>query len=187
VEQDAPRRFLRIKARVEARTGDAFAALAPFDGFKATYTFVANHPVYNRYPKCAEVDFAREDYLTAVGRARSFGLIAELPQAQALGRCLGSSLDNAVGIGVDDIVNPEGLRFADEFVKHKILDAIGDLYLLGVPVLGAFEGYKSGHALNCALARAVIERPDAFELITPVDARTTRSRRRPRSAVLSAG
>jgi UDP-3-O-[3-hydroxymyristoyl] N-acetylglucosamine deacetylase len=178
-DQEAPRRFVRVRERVEVRAGDAFAALAPFEGFKATYTFVADHPVYNRYPKRAEVDFSQVDYLTSVGRARSFGLIAELPQAHALGRCLGSSLENAVGIGADEILNPEGLRCADEFVNHKILDAIGDLYLLGARVVGAFEGYKSGHALNCALARALIARPQSFEVVTPVDkVRTTKASRR---------
>ena len=173
VDQDVPRRFLRITRPVEVRSGDAFASLSPFPGFKASYTFVADHPVYNRHPKRAAVDFADVDYLSSVGRARSFGLVEELPQARALGRCLGSSLENAVGIGAEEILNPEGLRCDDEFVKHKILDAIGDLYLLGAPVVGAFEGYKSGHALNCALARAVLAQPGAFEIVTP--ARTVAS------------
>jgi UDP-3-O-[3-hydroxymyristoyl] N-acetylglucosamine deacetylase len=165
VEQGAPRRFIRITERVQVGAGDAWAALEPWAGFKASYTFVANHPVYNRYPKHADVDFTQSDYLTAVGRARSFGLLAELPGAQAAGRCLGSSLDNAVGIADDAVLNPEGLRCPDEFVRHKILDAVGDLYLLGAPLVAAFAGHKSGHSLNCALVRELLARPHAFELV----------------------
>jgi UDP-3-O-[3-hydroxymyristoyl] N-acetylglucosamine deacetylase len=165
-ELPAPKQFIRILHDVRVSQDDATALLAPYRGFKAAYTFVADHPVYNRYPKRAEIDFARTCYVDDVARARSFGLEQELAQAHAIRKCLGSSLDNAVGIGEDAVLNDDGLRYEDEFVKHKVLDAIGDLYLLGRPVLGAFDGYKSGHGLNNRLARAVLHCPECWELVT---------------------
>jgi len=165
VEQQAAKQFIRIKREITVNQGDAVATLKPYQGFKAAYTFVADHPVYNRYPKVARLDFADSSYVDEVSRARSFGLIKELPQAQAINKMLGSSLDNAVGIDDFDVINEGGLRYEDEFVKHKLLDAIGDLYLLGHPILGAFDGYKSGHALNNKLARALLRCEDAWELV----------------------
>lgn len=165
VEQRAPRQFIRITDEIEVADGDSFARLSPCEGFRAAYTFVADHPVYNRHPKRSSIDFAREPFVRSVASARTFGLIRELPRAQAMNRCLGSSLDNAVGISDDEVLNPEGLRCADEFVKHKMLDAIGDLYLLGKPVLGAFEGLKSGHTLNVRLAQAVLANRHAYEIV----------------------
>lgn len=166
VEQNAPRQFIRIKREITVNQGDAVARLKPFDGFRAHYTFVADHPVYNRYPKQTTLDFNDVSYVEQVSRARSFGLIKELEQAQAINRCLGSSLENAVGIDDYRVLNEDGLRYEDEFVKHKMLDAIGDLYLLGRPLLADFYGYKSGHALNNKLARAVARCEDAWEVIT---------------------
>lgn len=166
VEQRAAREFIRIKREITVTQGDAVATLKPYDGFRAHYTFVADHPVYNRYPKQTTVDFNRISYVEEVSRARSFGLIKELEQAQALNRCLGSSLENAVGIDDFDVLNEDGLRYEDEFVKHKMLDAIGDLYLLGRPLLGHFDGYMSGHALNNKLARAVARCENAWEITT---------------------
>ena len=166
VEQQAAKEFIRIKREVSVCQGDAEASLKPFAGFKAGYTFVADHPVYNRHPKYAEMDFSNNSYVDQVARARSFGLLKELEQAQAINKCLGSSLENAVGIDDFTVVNEDGLRYNDEFVKHKLLDAIGDLYLLGRPVLGAFKGYKSGHALNNKLARALLRCEDAWEIAT---------------------
>ena len=163
----APRNYMRITRPIEVTQGDAKASLAPYDGFRVRYTFVADHPVFNRYPKRAELDFSRDSFAADVSGARTFGLIGELPQAHAINRCLGSSLENAVGIDDSAVLNEEGLRCDDEFVKHKVLDAIGDLYLLGMPVIGAFEGYKSGHALNNKLARAVLRCADAW---APVNA-----------------
>lgn len=165
-ELDAPRRFIKITREISVSQGEAHASLTPYNGFRAAYTFVANHPVFNRYPKRVEADFARTSYVSEVCGARSFGLMSELPQAQAISKCLGSSLQNAVGVGDSEILNPEGLRYADEFVKHKLLDAIGDLYLLGLPVLGAFDGYMSGHALNNKLAWAVLRSRDAWTLVS---------------------
>jgi UDP-3-O-[3-hydroxymyristoyl] N-acetylglucosamine deacetylase len=165
-EQLAPKEFIRIKREISVRQGDAVATLKPYDGFKGHYTFVADHPVYNRYPKETTLDFNTVSYVEEVSRARSFGLIKELEQAQAINRCLGSSLENAVGIDDYDVLNEDGLRYEDEFVKHKLLDAIGDLYLLGRPLLGEFRGHMSGHALNNKLARAVARCEDAWEVIT---------------------
>jgi UDP-3-O-[3-hydroxymyristoyl] N-acetylglucosamine deacetylase len=165
-EQQAPRAFIRIKRDIEVRQGDALAVLKPFAGFKARYTFVADHPVYNCHPKEAELDFADVSYVNDVSKARSFGLIRDLEQARAINRCLGSSLENAVGIDDVKVVNEEGLRYEDEFVKHKVLDAIGDLYLLGYTLIGEFKANKSGHALNNVSLRALIAQPDAWEMVT---------------------
>ena len=165
-ELPAPKQFIKITRRIAVSQGDARAVLRPYDGFRAGYTFVADHPVYNRYPKHVDMELVPATYLRDVCGARSFGLLRELDQAQAIRKCLGSSLQNAVGIDDADIVNPEGLRYQDEFVKHKLLDAIGDLYLLGLPVIGAFDGYKSGHALNNKLARAVLRCTDAWVRVT---------------------
>ena len=166
VEQEAAKQFIRIKREIKVTQGDAEAILTPYDGFKASYTFVADHPVYNRHPKIAELDFSDISYVDEVSRARSFGLIKELPHAQAINKMLGSSLENAVGIDDFAVMNDGGLRYQDEFVKHKLLDVIGDLYLLGKPILGAFNGFKSGHALNNKLARALLRCEDAWEIAT---------------------
>ena len=166
IEQQASRHFLMIKRELKVKQGDAEAILRPFKGFKATYTFAADHPVYNRYPKVASIDFSSVSYVDEISQARSFGLESELCQAQAINKCLGSSLDNAVGIGNDEIMNDDGLRCHDEFVKHKLLDVMGDLYLLGKPILGEFVGFKSGHALNNKLARALLRVEEAWELVT---------------------
>ena len=166
VEQNQARQFIRITRKVEVNQEDALASVSPYDGFKAEYTFVANHPVYDQYPKYVEMDFANDSYIEHVSGARSFGLEKELAYAQSIQKCLGSSLDNAVGLSDEGVLNREGLRYSDEFVKHKLLDAIGDLYLLGKPILGAFSGYKSGHALNNKLARAILRCDDAWEIVT---------------------
>jgi len=166
IEQRALKQFIRVKREITVHQGDATATLMPYLGFKAAYTFVVDHPVYNRHPKVAELDFCTSSYVDEVSQARSFGLMKELPQAQAINKMLGSSLDNAVGIDDHQVMNEGGLRYEDEFVKHKLLDAIGDLYLLGKPILGAFTGYKSGHALNNKLARALLRCEDAWEMVT---------------------
>ena len=166
VEQDAARQFIRITREISVSQEDAIASIAPYNGFKAGYTFVANHPVYDRYPKYVEMDFAQTSYIEQVSGARSFGLEKELAYAQSIQKCLGSSLDNAVGLSDEGVLNEGGLRYEDEFVKHKLLDAIGDLYLLGRPILGAFTGYKSGHALNNKLAHAILRCDDAWEIVT---------------------
>ncbi|MFQ3347242.1 MAG: UDP-3-O-[3-hydroxymyristoyl] N-acetylglucosamine deacetylase [Candidatus Azotimanducaceae bacterium] len=166
LELDEAKQFIRINREISVSQGEATASLQPYAGFKAGYTFVANHAVFNRYPKYAELDFATTSYENAVSGARSFGLLEELPHAQAINKCLGSSLENAVGIDDHSVVNEGGLRYHDEFVKHKLLDAIGDLYLLGRPILGAFNGYMSGHALNNKLARALLRCDDAWDVVS---------------------
>ena len=184
VEQNAWKKFIRVIREIRVTLGDAVATLQPYDGFTADYTFVADHPVYNRYPKRSRVDFSHASYAVDVSRARSFGLIKELAQAQTIGRCLGSSLDNAVGIDDSQILNDDGLRYEDEFVKHKLLDVIGDLYLVGSPVLGRFQGHKSGHALNNKLARTLLECTDAWEVTTVAEQDLRRPTAIPQSAVV---
>lgn len=166
MEQNAAKEFIRITREITVNQGDSVATLTPFDGFRVDYTFVADHPVYNRYPKRVKLDFSEVSYIEEVSRARSFGLVKELEQAQTINRCIGSSLENAVGIDDYEILNEEGLRYDDEFVKHKLLDVIGDMYLLGRPLLGQFHGQKSGHALNNKLARALLRCEDAWEITT---------------------
>lgn len=188
VSQDAPRVFLRVKETVTVLgDGDSAASLSPCSGFRAAYTFVSSNPLFAQFPKRIAVDFRRHAFADAIGRARSFGLAGELDQARALNRCLGSSLDNSVGLAECGVLNVEGLRYPDELVKHKVLDAIGDLYLAGRPMLGAFEGYKSGHALNNLLVRALLDNGDAWELTTQPDitpeGRATQRRGLPRPVV----
>ena len=165
-EQSQAKQFIRIKKAIEVFSGDASAKLLPFDGFKASYTFLYDHHVFNRYPSHAALDFSETSFIEDVSRARSFGLTKDLDQAQALNKCLGSSLENAVGIDDFNILNKDGLRYEDEFVKHKLLDAVGDLFLLGNTLVGEFVGYKSGHSLNNELARALIQQTQSWELIS---------------------
>lgn len=165
-EQTQKRSYIKIKKPIRIEQDDAFAELLPHDGFKASYHFVYDHHVYNRFPKFAEIDFSKTSFVDEVSRARTFGLIKELDQAQALNRCLGSSLENAVAIDDYSILNQDGLRYEDEFVKHKLLDAIGDLYLLGHTIIGEFKGHKSGHTTNNLLARSLLAQTDAWELVS---------------------
>ena len=161
----APRKYLRITEELTVSHADSKASLLPFDGFKASYTFESEREVYRKYPSHVEIDFCKSDYVKDVSKARSFGLIDELSQAHAINRCLGSDLDNAVGLDDEGVMNEEGLRYQDEFVRHKVLDAIGDLYLLGMPIIGEFVGHKSGHTLNNRLIRAVIRCPENWEIV----------------------
>ncbi len=161
-QQNQIRQSIKILSPIEIQEGDATAKLLPYDGFKAAYTFVYDHHVFNRYPKYAELDFSEVSFIDEVSRARTFGLIKDLDQAQAVNKCLGSSLENAIGVDDFSILNQDGLRYEDEFVKHKLLDAIGDLYLLGHNVIGQFQGHKSGHTTNNLLARALLSQPEAW-------------------------
>jgi UDP-3-O-[3-hydroxymyristoyl] N-acetylglucosamine deacetylase len=185
VEQDAVREFIRIKRTIRVTQGDGEAALKPHEGFRGSYTFVASHPVFDRHPKSIRLDFSRVSYVDDVSRARSFGLVSDLGKARAINKCLGSSLQNAVGIDDFSILNEEGLRYRDEFVKHKLLDAIGDLYLLGRPILGEFEGRKSGHELNNKLVRALLRCEDAWEVIDSADGSRSRGQPLVQPAVLA--
>ncbi len=166
VEQNTARQFIKILAPIEVSDGDAVVKLLPFKGFKAGYTFVYDHSVFNRYPKHTCLDFSETSFIEEVSRARTFGLTRDLDQAQAMNKCLGSSLENAIGVDDYNILNQDGLRYEDEFVKHKLLDAIGDLYLAGHPILGEFDGVKSGHTSNNLLVRALLAQTEAWELVS---------------------
>jgi UDP-3-O-[3-hydroxymyristoyl] N-acetylglucosamine deacetylase len=165
-ELKASKQLIRILSPVEVSDGDATARLLPFNGFKAGYTFVYDHHVYNRYPKHTCLDFSETSFVDDVSRARTFGLTRDLDHAQAMNKCLGSSLENAIGVDDYAILNQDGLRYEDEFVKHKLLDAIGDLYLTGHTIIGEFDGYKSGHTSNNLLARALLAQTDAWEMVS---------------------
>lgn len=165
-EQDAPKKFLRVTKPVRLEDGDRSVSLEPFDGFKVSYTLLYDHPVYRRYTKSATIDFSSTSFVKEVSRARTFGFMHEFEELRNRNLALGASMDNAIAVGDYKVLNEDGLRYEDEFVKHKILDSIGDLYLLGHNLLGEFKGYKSGHALNNALLRALHATPDAWELVT---------------------
>jgi len=173
VEQTAPKRFIRVKQPVEIVEGDKWVKLEPLDGFKITLSIEFNHPAFNLAPQKVTVDFASSSYLDEISRARTFGFMHEVEYMRQHGLGLGGSLDNAIVIDDEYVLNPEGLRFPDEFVRHKILDAIGDLYIVGHPLIAAFSGHKSGHALNNKLLRKLLDTPDAWEYVSftdPLDA-----------------
>jgi len=163
-EQRAPKRFFRIRRAVEVRDGDKWARFEPYDGFKVSFSIVFDHPVFERSTQSLTIDFAETPYAKEVARARTFGFAQDVEALRNAGLALGGSLDNAVVLDEYRVLNSDGLRYADEFVKHKVLDAIGDLYLVGHPVIGAFTAHKSGHALNNQLLRATLGEPDAWEL-----------------------
>jgi UDP-3-O-[3-hydroxymyristoyl] N-acetylglucosamine deacetylase len=166
VEQSAQKKYLRIKAAVEARDGDKWARFEPFDGYRLDFTIDFPHPVFGSENRQVVVDFAGTSYVKEVARARTFGFMQDVEAMRSAGLALGGSLQNAIVLDETRILNSEGLRYDNEFVKHKVLDAIGDIYLLGHPLIGQYTAFKSGHALNNALARALIARPDAYELKT---------------------
>lgn len=163
-EQRAPKRFFRIKRVVEVRDGDKWARFEPYDGFRVSFSIVFDHPVFERSSPSLTIDFAETSYVKEVARARTFGFAQDVETLRNAGLALGGSLDNAVVLDEYRVLNADGLRFGDEFVKHKVLDAIGDLYLVGHPLIGAFSAHKSGHALNNLLLRTTLAQPDAWEL-----------------------
>ena len=165
-EQGAPKRFLRVKKRIEAKDGDKWAALEPYDGFKLSFSIVYKHPVIEKSNTELTVDFATTSYLKEVARARTYGFMQDVEDLRNVGLALGGGLENAVVLDEHRVLNAEGLRFGDEFIRHKILDAIGDLYLLGRPFLAAFSAHKSGHALNNRLLRTLVADPSATEIVT---------------------
>ena len=164
-EQGAPKKFLRVTRRVEVKEGDKWACLEPYDGFRLSFSIEFRHPVIERTTQSVSVDFAETSYLKEIARARTFGFMHEVEDLRDSGLALGGGLDNAVVLDEYRVLNSEGLRFADEFIRHKLLDAIGDLYLLGRPLLGAFTAHKSGHALNNRLLRAALAQADALEAV----------------------
>jgi UDP-3-O-[3-hydroxymyristoyl] N-acetylglucosamine deacetylase len=165
-EQGAPKRFLRVKKRVEVKQGDKWARLEPYEGYKLSFSIEFKHPVIERSTQSVSIDFAETSYLKEIARARTFGFMHEVEDLRESGLALGGGLDNAVVLDEYRVLNADGLRFADEFIRHKLLDAIGDLYILGKPLLGAFSAHKSGHALNNQLARALLADRSAFEVIS---------------------
>jgi UDP-3-O-[3-hydroxymyristoyl] N-acetylglucosamine deacetylase len=162
-EQRSPKRFIRIKRAVRANDGDKWAEFLPFDGFKVNFEIEFNHPIFKRRTQRASMDFSTTSFLKEVSRARTFGFMRDLEMMRSRNLALGGSLDNAIVLDDFRVLNEDGLRYEDEFVKHKILDAIGDLYLLGHGLIGEFSGYKSGHALNNTLLRALLADPTSWE------------------------
>lgn len=165
-EQSAPKKFIRVLEPVETRQGDKWARLEPHDGFRVSLKIDFNHPIFSSRRSFTSVDFSTTSFLKEVARARTFGFMRDIEMLRARNLILGGSLDNAVVLDDYRVLNEDGLRYEDEFVKHKVLDAIGDLYLLGHPLIGAFSGYKSGHELNNALLLKLLERTECWEEVT---------------------
>lgn len=165
-EQPAPKRFIRIKRKIKLADDDKWAAFEPFEGFKVSFAIDFNHPTFRNSSQQASVDFSTTSFVKEVSRARTFGFMSDLESLRQSGLARGGGVDNAIVLDDYRVLNEDGLRYEDEFVKHKVLDAIGDLYLLGHPLIGAFSAYKSGHSLNNRLLRRLVARPDAWELMT---------------------
>jgi UDP-3-O-[3-hydroxymyristoyl] N-acetylglucosamine deacetylase len=165
-EQDQPKRFIRIKKPISVNDGDKWARFEPFSGFKVSFAIEFDHPFFQQSSKHAEIDFSTTSFVKEVSRARTFGFMREVEWLRGRNLALGGSLDNAVVVDDYRVLNEDGLRYEDEFVKHKILDAIGDLYLLGHSLIGAFHGHKSGHELNNQLLRKLLATSSAWEQVT---------------------
>ena len=165
-EQNAAKAFLKIKQSLRVEDGDKWATFEPFDGFKVGFTIAFDHPVFDDSNCHAEIDFSTTSFVKEVSRARTFGFMRDVELLRQRNLILGGSLDNAVVVDEYRILNEDGLRYQDECVKHKILDAIGDLYLLGHSLIGAFQGYKSGHELNNKLLRLLLTTESAWELVS---------------------
>ena len=172
-EQEKPKKFIRIKEKVRVEHNDAWAQVSPYEGFKVSYTMMFDHPGYSQHNKSSSINFNSTTFVKEVSRARTFGLMEDLEKLQQNNLALGASVKNAIAVGDSEIINDDGVRFEDEMVKHKILDAIGDLYLLGHNLVGSFEGHKSGHEVNNALLRELIAQPDAWEVETCDDLETS--------------
>jgi UDP-3-O-[3-hydroxymyristoyl] N-acetylglucosamine deacetylase len=165
-EQNAAKKFIRIKRPVIVKEGDKIASFLPFDGFKVTFSIDFDHPVFNGRTLNASLDFSSTSFVKEVSRARTFGFMHEIEYLRSKGLAKGGSVDNAIVVDDYRVVNEDGLRYEDEFVKHKVLDAIGDLYLLGNSLIGEFKAHKSGHALNNKSLRQLIAQEDAWEVVT---------------------
>jgi UDP-3-O-[3-hydroxymyristoyl] N-acetylglucosamine deacetylase len=165
-EQSAPKKYIRIIKELSLKQDDKKVSLKPFNGFKVGYTLLYDHPVHRKHTKEACIDFSSTSFVKEVSRARTFGFMHEFEALRNRNLALGASMDNAVAVGDYKVLNEDGLRYEDEFVKHKILDSIGDLYLLGKSLIGEFAGYKSGHALNNALLRKLLISEDCWEIVT---------------------
>jgi UDP-3-O-[3-hydroxymyristoyl] N-acetylglucosamine deacetylase len=165
-EQGLPKRFVRVRRRVEVADGDKWARFDPYEGFRVNFEIEFDHPVFRRHAQRASMDFSTTTFLREVSRARTFGFMRDLEYLRARNLALGGTLDNAIVLDDYRILNEDGLRYEDEFVRHKILDAIGDLYLLGHSLIGEFTGYKSGHGLNNQLLRTLLADATAWEEVT---------------------
>jgi UDP-3-O-[3-hydroxymyristoyl] N-acetylglucosamine deacetylase len=166
VEQSAAKKFIRVRKPIEVKDGDKWVRFDPFNGYKLNFTINFSHPVFASTKQVVTVDLGEHSYIKEVSRARTFGFMHDVENMRAQGLALGGNLDNAIVMDEYRVINPDGLRSDDEFVKHKVLDAIGDLYLLGHPLIAAFSGYKSGHALNNALLRAMLADESSWEFVT---------------------
>ncbi len=171
-EQAAPKRFIRIKKKVVVSDGDKVATFEPFEGFKVSFEIDFEHPAFDQRPQFASIDFSSTSFVKEVSRARTFGFLKDIEMLRERNLALGGSMENAIVVDDYRVLNEDGLRYDDEFVKHKILDAIGDLYLLGHSLVGAFSGSKSGHALNNKLLKALIAQEDAWEEVIFEDENT---------------
>ncbi len=165
-EQNAAKRFIRIKQPIEIRDGDKVARFEPFNGFKVSFGIDFDHPAMDEEGRNSVIDFSSTSFVKEVSRARTFGFLRDIEMLRENGLALGGSMDNAIVVDDFRVLNEDGLRYQDEFVRHKILDAIGDLYLLGHSLIGAFSGYKSGHELNNRLLKSLIAQPEAWEEVT---------------------
>jgi UDP-3-O-[3-hydroxymyristoyl] N-acetylglucosamine deacetylase len=165
-EQNAPKRFIRIKRKLRVEDGDKWASFEPYEGFKVTFTIDFEHPAFRKDVQTASIDFSSTSFVKEVSRARTFGFMRDIEALRKRRLALGGSMDNAIVVDNYRVLNEDGLRCADEFVKHKILDAIGDLYLLGHSLIGSFTGHKSGHGLNNRLLMELLKQKDAWESVT---------------------
>jgi UDP-3-O-[3-hydroxymyristoyl] N-acetylglucosamine deacetylase len=170
-EQNSPKKFIRIRKPIEVRDGDKWARLTPYNGFKIHFEIDFDHPVLRKHRQTASLDFSTTAFLKDISRARTFGFLRDLETLRERDLTLGGSLDNAIVMDEYRVLNEDGLRFRDEFARHKILDAVGDLYLLGSCLIGEFNGFKSGHYLNNCLLRALLEDRDSFEEVVFEDRR----------------
>lgn len=171
-EQDALKKFIRIKKQIKVEDGDKSATFLPFNGFKVSFEIEFDHPVFRGRTQTASIDFSSTSFVKEVARARTFGFMRDIEYLRSQNLALGGSVNNAIVVDEFRILNEDGLRYEDEFVKHKMLDAIGDLYLLGYSLIGEFIGHKSGHALNNQLLRELMADEDAWEIVTFEDAGT---------------
>ena len=165
-EQSAAKRFIRILKPIEYKFEDKWARIEPYEGFKVSFKIEFDHPVFKSHTSFASVDLSTDSFLKEISRARTFGFVRDLEMLRDRNLVLGGSMDNAIVLDDYRVLNEDGLRYEDEFVKHKVLDAIGDLYLLGHSLLGAYSGYKSGHELNNQLLRQLLRQPDTWEEVT---------------------
>lgn len=166
VDQGKPKKLIKIKKAVEVKDGDRWARLIPYNGFKIDFTIDFKHPVFRRQNQSLSIDFSSSSFSNEVSKARTFGFLKDLEQLHAANLALGGSVDNAIVLNDYRVINQDGLRYSDEFVRHKILDAVGDLYLAGFGILGELQAYKSGHALNNVLVRELLADTNAYDIIT---------------------